>query len=417
MLKHISKIIWNERKINAWILVELIIVFCILWFCVDYLYFVSTRYFQPMGFDIEHTYRVDISARDEGLKIAKSDDEVAKEAMYEDIWTVYERIKKHPAVEYVSYSLYSCPYGGSRARRSQMIDSVEVPLELKMVSPDYFNVFNIDITSGVPFTWENIVNDDVVILSPDEKGLLGGKSPGQVKQIGVETVEKVIGIAGKSRFDEFSDYSAIAYAPLNKKQTQILRFRDICIRVKPEADKNFVEQFKKDMRSQLQVGYYYLSGVKPISKIREEYMDDSESASNLKSIYSVSTFLILNIFLGIIGTFWFRVQTRRNEIGLRLALGLSKNGVKRTFLSETFILLFLASIVGSVICLNIAGSDLLQSLNIPVAERSEDSVGWVQYIINYGLTFSFLFLISLVAVWYPARRASRIAPASALRDE
>ncbi len=37
MIHHILKIIWNERRINAWIVLEYVLVFCVLWFCCDFL--------------------------------------------------------------------------------------------------------------------------------------------------------------------------------------------------------------------------------------------------------------------------------------------------------------------------------------------------------------------------------------------
>ena len=36
MIRHILKIIWNERRSNLWILLEYTLVFSVLWFCCDY---------------------------------------------------------------------------------------------------------------------------------------------------------------------------------------------------------------------------------------------------------------------------------------------------------------------------------------------------------------------------------------------
>ena len=60
MIRHIFKIIWNERKTNAWITLEYVLVFCVLWFCVDYLFYMGKCYFEPNGFDIEHTYQINM---------------------------------------------------------------------------------------------------------------------------------------------------------------------------------------------------------------------------------------------------------------------------------------------------------------------------------------------------------------------
>lgn len=41
----------------------------------------------------------------------------------------------------------------------------------------------------------------------------------------------------------------------------------------------------------------------------------------------VVVFLLVNVFLGLIGTFWFRTRRRRNEIALRLAMGSTKKQI------------------------------------------------------------------------------------------
>lgn len=422
MIKQIFKIIWIERKTNAWILLELILVFCILWFCTDYLFFTAKRYFQPQGFDIEHTYNINISAKDEGREILSSGSDEDKNKMLEDIWTIYDRIKQYPAIEYVSYSSAAYPYSGSWSSSNIMQDSVEVNVQIKRITPEFFKVFKINIISGIPFTWENSISGRPVIISADKNDLFGKQNPENVKFINrdkdnKENNDNVIGVANKSKRSEFEEYNAITYYPLKKDNQSTARHREICVRVKPEADKNFSEQFTKDMRNQLELGHYYLSSVTSIDKDRESYMGWTGYSDNFKSIYSISSFLIINIFLGIVGTFWFRIQSRRSEIGLRIAMGSTKGGVKRMFISETFSLLFLASLVAAIICVNISIGDILKDINLPVPDRGEEKVEIIQHFINYGITFIFLAAITFIAVWYPASKGAKTQPAAALKDE
>jgi putative ABC transport system permease protein len=303
-----------------------------------------------------------------------------------------------------------------------MQDSLEVNLQIKRITPEFFNVFRINIISGIPFTWENSVAGKPIIISAGKHNLFGNQSPEKVQYINrdkdnKEDKEDVIGVASRSKRSEFEEYNAIAYYPIKKDNQDITRYRELCVRVKPEADKNFPEQFTKDMRSQLELGHYYLSSIASIDEDREGYMGWMGYSDNFKSIYSISTFLIINIFLGIIGTFWFRVQSRRSEIGLRIAMGSTKNGVKRLFLSETFLLLLSASIMAAIICVNISLGDILKDINLPIPDRGEEKVEVIQHFINYGITLAFLAIITFVAVWYPAARASKIQPAEALKDE
>ena len=66
---------------------------------------------------------------------------------------------------------------------------------------------------------------------------------------------------------------------------------------------------------------------------------------------------------------------------------------------ETLLILFIASMVGVNICLNINQTELLELLDIPISNRMEAGIGMEQEFINYVLTFGLLATISLIAVW------------------
>jgi len=419
MIKHILKIIWNERKSNAWILLELTLVFCVLWFCTDYLYFNLKRYMEPKGFDIEHTYRIGINMKDEGRQTVASGTDEEKDAMLQNLWTIYDRIKKYPATENVSYSRAAILYTGNARCSNYFVDSTQIFSWIKAVTPEFFDVFKINIISGSSFNETNSVVDNNVIISGDRNDMFGTKKANEVKEIqnGINTTkDNVIGVANKVKRDEYDNYQETIYYPLKKDDKWTVTGNlEIAVRVKPEADHDFANQFIKDMRNQLEVGPYFLSSVISLEKDRESYMNWTGLSGNFKSIFSIATFLIVNIFLGIIGTFWFRTQSRRSEIGLRIATGSSRANIQKMFIGETLLLLFLASVVAAVICINVSLADILKDINVPVVDSKQGAE--MRYLINYGLTFLFLALIAILAVWYPAKQASEIPPAEALHDE
>ncbi|WP_029906578.1 ABC transporter permease [Prevotella sp. 10(H)] len=417
MIQHIFKIIWVERKVNAWILLELILVFCVLWFCIDYIYYTTKRYIQPKGFDIEHTYQIIIGLKPESRNIGYSGDSTEIARIKDHTWTIYDRISQYPAIEHVSYSSGAYPYTNTMSTSTFMIDSVTVEIREKSVMPEFFDVFKINIIKGSNFTDANIMTEDPVILSSGKDNLFGKKPAEEMDYLrtGSDT-NKIVGVANKTKINEYEEYKCIRYKPM-KRNGIAASYNELCVRVKPEADKDFISKFSKDMRSQLELGPYYLRSVSSIEKERHEFMKFAGYSSNFKSIYSVSAFLIINIFLGVIGTFWFRVQSRRSEIGLRMALGASKSSVKKMFIGETILLLLIASIIATFICLNITAADLLKNINVPIVNRENEDVNIVQYCINYGITFLFLAIIAIGAVWYPAKRASDIQPTETLRDE
>ena len=417
MIQHIFKIIWAERKINIWILLELILIFCILWFCSDYLFFMAKRHLEPKGFDIEHTYIINMRLTEEGKRISSENDSIGEKGMENELWAILDKVKKYPAIEYASYSFSSTPYSGSYRGTSYMVDSVEQGVQLKVVTPEFFKVYKIDQLSGAPLSWDNALNNPIYIGAGNDN-LFAKKAPEAVKTINNQyekSSSNVVGVIQRTKRSEYDPYHCIVYTAITQN-TSLKYNRELSVRVKPTADNNFAETFKKDMQSQLNTETLSLSSVTPLSDQRKSYMDWNGYSNEFKSIYSITTFLIINIFLGIIGTFWFRIQSRRSEIGLRIALGSTKSNVKRMFLGEVTALLFIASVVATILCVNIAATDLLKDIGVPIPRR-EDSTDAIQHIINYTITFLFLLVTACIAVWYPAKKASDIQPTEALRSE
>ena len=110
--------------------------------------------------------------------------------------------------------------------------------------------------------------------------------------------------------------------------------------------------------------------------------------------------------IGLYGVMSYMVARRRSEIGIRLALGAERSRVVSMIVREALVLLGVGVAIG--LALSVASGRAVASL-------------------LYGLTPSDpatmttavggLALVSLLASWLPARRASRVPPTVALREE
>ncbi|WP_029906580.1 ABC transporter permease [Prevotella sp. 10(H)] len=428
MILHTLKIIWTEKKVNIWILVELFLVFCILWFCVDYMYFFVKKYFESEGFDIEHVYSINLGIKDNGQENINSEGEISKDDLFENIWIIFDRIKGYPEVENACMSIASVPYSGSNMSREVFYDTIIEYPQIKSVTPEFFDVFKINLERGKVFSGDNMNeavisgNIDNIFLQKDVMQIdtinYGDHSATDYKRL------KITGIARKSKRSQFESFLNILYLPLAKSEALLgeetflifIRSIQISVRIKPGADKGFEERFTKNMLEQTAVGPYFLSSVQSFKDIRKNFIKNGWD-SNFKSIYSISAFLFINIFLAVAGTFWFRIQSRRSEIGLRIALGASAARIRNLFICETLILLFIASIVAAFICVNISLIDVLNDIGVPSINRKWNPIETSEYFINYGITFVIIAIIAIGGVWYPAWRASKIQPAQALKDE
>ncbi|NDV59874.1 ABC transporter permease [Bacteroides sp. 519] len=414
MIQHLFKIIWHERKTNAWIVLEFIVVFCILWFCIDYFYFLGKSYFEYSGYDDKHTYIVDISAN-------SLEQEPDEDTQYSITNTLLERIRNYPGVECVSISSAAIPYAWSSSSWGVRVnnDSTYYTAQVRRVTPDFFKVFKIEFERGKAFS--PYESDKELVVFPDRNGKFGEYPNASINAMDMQTIsygEKTYNVSGVTQrvrthfLDPF--YSGI-FIPMEKDD--ISPEQEIVIRVSPQADNtDFVIRFSADMKAQLAIPPYSFTKLSKISERKEQYFS-WRADNNVKSISAIIIFLVANILLGIIGTFWVKVQSHKAETGLRLALGASKKQIRWMMLTEALLMLFLASIVSTYICLNLGQTEILQGLGIPLADRVMAGIGSGQDFINYIVTFVLLALLSGIAVWFPAKLSTDMNPADALREE
>ncbi|MFD8707498.1 ABC transporter permease [Kitasatospora sp. NPDC059648] len=122
--------------------------------------------------------------------------------------------------------------------------------------------------------------------------------------------------------------------------------------------------------------------------------------------------LIVGGFL-IINTFSMLVAQRTREIGLLRAIGGSRRQVNGSVLVEALILGVLGSTLGVAAGLGVAVGliKLMNAIGMDL-DAGDLEIGPDVFVAGYAVGI----LITVVAAWIPARRASRIAPMAALRD-
>ncbi|MDQ2776844.1 MAG: ABC transporter permease [Acidobacteriota bacterium] len=115
---------------------------------------------------------------------------------------------------------------------------------------------------------------------------------------------------------------------------------------------------------------------------------------------------LLLAMLGLYGVTSYNVTQRRNEIGIRMALGAQQSQVLRTMLGEVATLIGIGLAIG--FAATVGATRFIASLLYGV--RANDS--W-----TLSVAAAMLALVALMAGFLPARRASRLDPMNALREE
>ena len=110
--------------------------------------------------------------------------------------------------------------------------------------------------------------------------------------------------------------------------------------------------------------------------------------------------------IGLYGVLAYAVGQRRREIGIRLALGARRGEVLRMVMSQAAKLMVAGVTIGLVAA--VLASRLLRAQLFEVAPTDTAT---------YLLVAIILMAVSLLVSWIPARRASRIDPMTALRQD
>jgi putative ABC transport system permease protein len=145
------------------------------------------------------------------------------------------------------------------------------------------------------------------------------------------------------------------------------------------------------------VTYYTVSG-----SIRESLRTERLMAS-LSGFFGGLAMIIAVV--GLYGVMSYLVTRRRGEIGIRMALGADPRAVVRMVLTESGVLVAVGIVAGGILAIVL--SRWAQALLYALKPWDPPS---------FALAAATLALVSLAAAWVPARRASRVSPATALRE-
>ena len=378
----------NEWRANLWLGVELLVVFAVLWYLVDWSYVTLRTWLQPMGFDTEHCYNLSFNRLTPQADGYRADDDT--EADMKHLLEIVERLRHRPGVEYVAVSQNSIPYNDGSNGLTLGVDSTNVSAMLRWGQPDYFRMFRIQGVAVLAEDGRKVFttssdsladalhrSDRNVIISrnfvsaerytdlgyADALPLLGYE--GGERADGTYSF-KVVGICEPMRWSHFSTTYQWggplgAYELLDSDIINLGNplYVQVSLRLKPEADTgaDFVEALMDDADRLYTLGNVFLLDVQPFTALQRTL--EMDNVNEARTQFCVIGFLMLNIFLGVIGTFWFRTQHRRSEIALRMAFGSTRRGVFHRLIAEGLLLLTLAAVPAVFIAFNVGMAELV----------------------------------------------------------
>ncbi|MCM1504623.1 MAG: ABC transporter permease [Muribaculum sp.] len=403
----------NEWRSNLWLAVELLIVSVVMWYICDYIYVRLANYYDERGFEIDHCYLLDFAEL-----TPQSPDYVAYETQEEadaDKMELLDRLSRRPEIEAAAYSNNSRPYTGSNSGIDVMVDTLSSSgyVIRRWVTPDYLRIYRYRGVNGeTPEELVEILRRGEILPSRSVLDNYGKDKmielAGHEAYLDHDTVApwKIGTVLEQIRYQDWEEW--------NSTRTVVLRMdnlgyaNELSVRVKDNMDNNFAETLMEAADKELRVGNFYIRDVKSLSDLRENFQ--RSSTITIRNYLTGMGFLMLNVFLGLLGTFWFRTQQRVREIAIRKVSGATRRAVFSRFISEGVLILSLVTIPAIAIDFWIAKSGLNSWLN-------GEFLQWDRLLVCALVSYLIILIMIVIGISVPANRAMKTEPAQALHDE
>ena len=387
MIKHILKLIWNKKRSNALMLIEILLAFVVLFFVLAYMFFNLDKTSQPLGFETTDRWMINLDNID------------AKDSL--DALITMQNLKRNLLTEEeilsVSFTQSIAPF-----TNNQWIDGTDedgFPMRCQVVPADFEleEVVSLNLVSGRWFTEED--NDAIIRPMVVNQNFMDAYFPDKSM---IDSIilfhgeRRLVGVVDEYRYGgEFEEAHNVRFDP--EPYTELTS--NAVIKLQPGTTLAYAEKLSNLVNTTTKTTG---SSIQPLDKRKTE--SSKESWVLLYALMSVCIFLCLNVALGLFGVLWYNINKRKAEIGLRQALGADGFDITKQFIVEMMILTGFALAIG-----------IFFVIQIPLLDVTEYEDSLFYRAIGYS-SFIMLALVMLCAL-FPALQAARITPANSLHED
>jgi len=406
MIRHMFKMIWNRKRRNSLLIIEILFSFLVLFGIVSAAISGIVNYNKPLGFDYENVWILHAGFHHHFISDGEGD-------LRETFLRLQRELDSFNEIEHVSWSSVNVPYGSSTIRTSLEWQGQDLALDLFAASDDYAEVFRMPMIEGRWFTREDDASSITpVVVNRELKEMLFGEESAVGKTFASEKKEyMVVGVIDAFRYHGEFAASRLIYFIRTVLSDTLTQMPDVAVlRVREGTDVGFEKELVD-----------HLSSLAPGMSLRIENIKDSrvqyikDMLLSLMLVIIIAGFLIFNVALGLFGVLWYSINRRRAEVGLRRAVGANAMQVSGQILGETLVLATFAIIAGIFLASQVPLLGLGAVLTS--TDSSFGSITGIIYILGMAGAAIMIYLLVSICALYPSRMAARIYPAQALHDE
>lgn len=398
MLIHLLKLVWNRKRSNLLLMLEILAAFLVVFSVLSGFLQTFQYWTRPFGYDYRDVWSVEVT-RSEGNRYGGWDaDDVAK------IHRLSREVKQLEPVVTVALGS-NRPYSHTTSATTWDYQGREIEAEIATASDDYARLLDFRLLQGRWFEESDgaLAWEPVVVTADLARDLFGDENPihRRMQDEDASRDLRVVGVLEAwRRGGEFAAPRPAYFTRLGETGEHAANVRFIMIKVAPDTRADFEEPLTDRLHA---MAPEWSFTVTTLAADREAHLQSVLLPILLSA--TVGGFLLLMVVLGLTGVMWQNVTRRTKEIGLRRAMGASRSGIHRQVVTEVMLMAAFGLILGVFIVIQIPW----------VAPAAGLSFGVV-------LTTTVTAALSMVLLagacgFYPGWTATRIQPARALHYE
>lgn len=211
----------------------------------------------------------------------------------------------------------------------------------------------------------------------------------------------ILGLLEKTVFHWEANMSIIIPISTASRLLGVKRISHIIARMRPNVD-------TQDAIKEIEKYFNKLKGIKVFVRANEQWIKKKQEEAKMHTLLLglISSISLLVGGVGIMNVMLTSVMDRRREIGILRAIGARQRDIRRQFLTEAVILSLIGGVLGAG--LGILSCSVVCSIN-----------KWTFFIPEMGIWLG-VGVSSLVGIFfgfYPAHKAAKLDPITALRSE
>lgn len=362
---------------------------------------------QTRGFDTSHVTLAQVDLFSPQYGDARPNFKTVKQAFIDRTFAALQQLPGVQSVGLTSVApLTGETWVDNLSRPDHPVPAGKEPLiNVRWIDPEYLPTMHGSLVAGRNFTADDRANPFVALISertaregfPGENPV-GRKITHVVPDPDNDKPITVIGVVADARINGLKDDAAMVYMPYWAFTPWTLSF---LVRSSQLSDALIPEIRRAVWQIDPQVAI-------PILKAMDEQVSDSAATERFQAMVltSFGTAALLLALLGVYGVLAYSVSLRRQEFGIRIALGSDRAALIRLVLRQAASPILLgcgAGLAFTVLALRWVRSLLFETpLMDPLA---------------IGASLCLIAMVAALAAFIPARRAASIDPMQALRIE